>query len=175
MKARHLWLDLETGGLDPERVPVIEVAATTTSIDLVELSKFHRNVGHDIDSLPMTRWAWKQHTESGLLDEVAVAYHDGETLEEVDKALQKFIVENTVDEPLRLAGSSVHFDRSFMAKYLPLSLSKLHYRQFDVSAFYEIGQWIGVDFPKQVKAHRAMGDVQNSLAAARFFRERLVK
>ena len=180
--SRFLWLDLETTGLDPDTCVVLEVAAIVTTNDLQELDTFEKVVAYDVEMLQMTRWPWKQHTENGLLDDVATAY--GQTrlqggdqpadIQYIDTHLAIFIREYSRDEKLRLAGSSVHFDREFMRKHLPYSLAALHYRQFDVSVFHELRRWMGVEFPAQTKAHRAMADIENSLALARHFKELLV-
>jgi oligoribonuclease len=175
MTARFLWLDLETTGLDPDTCTVLEVAAIVTTADLQELDTFEIIVAHDIETLQMTRWPWKQHTENGLLDDLALMHdHDaGFCIEDVDDQLAVFIREYSVEEKLRLAGSSVHFDRSFMRRHLPRSLSALHYRQFDVSVFHELHRWMGVEWPVHDKPHRAMPDIENSLKLARHFKELL--
>lgn len=42
--------------------------------------------------------------------------------------------------PALLAGNSVHADKAFINKDLPLLASKLHYRILDVSSIKEIGR-----------------------------------
>lgn len=176
MKPHFLFLDLETTGLDPEKCQVLEIAATATSQDLVELATFHCVLPHDTNELMMNPWCHKQHSESGLLSEVAAEFSEMDMTRSYDGELAKFIRDHTPqNDKLRLAGSSIHFDRSFMVKHLWLSLRELHYRMFDVSSFYETSKWLGIEFPSMPKAHRAMADVKNSLAIARFFRDKMVR
>jgi len=76
---------------------------------------------------------------------------------------------------LHLAGSSVHFDRTFLKQHMPNSYGALHYQQLDASSF-KIARdwWLGLELPPHDKAHRARADIENSLALARFFKDNLV-
>ena len=60
--------------------------------------------------------------------------------------------------PALLAGNSVHADKTFINKDLPLLASKLHYRILDVSSIKEIGRrWypsFGWESKKDEAEHR---------------------
>lgn len=62
--------------------------------------------------------------------------------------------------PALLAGNSVHADRAFINKDLPLLASKLHYRILDVSSIKEIGRrWypsLGWQSKKDEAEHRCV-------------------
>ena len=170
---KYLWLDLETTGLESSQCTVLEVAVIITDPQFVEIDRWRRVVHHDVDLLMMQSWPWKEHTESGLLDEVRDAKHH---LVTIDSQLHDWMAEYDAESPLHLAGSSIHFDRAFMQWHMPKTFGRLYYRQFDVSVFRVISEdwWPDLELPeKQNEEHRAAADVENSLALARFFKERL--
>lgn len=171
MTAKYLWLDLETTGLDAEHCTILEVAGYITDGDLVELARFHYLVQHDMQTLMMSQWPWKQHTANGLLEDLKSATGN---LEDVDDRLTRFMQDHAPKGSLHLAGSSVHFDRSFLKQHMPSTYGMLHYRQLDISSFLlATDWWPGLEMPAQDKAHRATADIDNSLALARFFKDRL--
>lgn len=103
---------------------------------------------------------------------------------EVDRELAEFIRTHavklgkndkgaiTIDRP-QLAGNSIHFDRGFMKVHLPQAEAELHYRMIDVSSMDELARrvWKATHDarPKANDAHRAMSDVERSLALTRYY------
>jgi oligoribonuclease len=171
MTAKYLWLDLETTGLDERQCTILEVAARITDAELVVLAGCHYLVKHDLQSLMMSEWPWKQHTASGLLADLKNAT---DNLAVVDERLASFMAEHAPNGTLQLAGSSVHFDRAFLKLHMPKTYGALHYQQLDVSSFkIAIGWWPTLELPSQDRAHRAMADINNSLALAHFFKDSL--
>ncbi len=74
----------------------------------------------------------------------------------------------------QLAGSSVHFDRSFLKVDMPLTHALLHYRHLDTTSINELARRVWLDAysgrPAQDGvAHRAMPDIQYSLGVARYY------
>jgi oligoribonuclease (3'-5' exoribonuclease) len=72
------------------------------------------------------------------------------------------------DARVPLAGSSVHFDRAFLKKHLPTFEARLSYRNLDASGMRMFCESLGMPpLPKHESAHRAMADVEASIALAR--------
>lgn len=74
-----------------------------------------------------------------------------------------------------LAGSTVSFDRLFLEKYLPTTSSWAHYRNYDVTSINEFAKRAFPAIhdarprPAAGVAHRAMPDIEGSLAVARHY------
>lgn len=166
-----LWIDLETGGLEPERVQILEVAAIATDGDLNELGRFNAVVRHE--HFTLTPWTYKQHGESGLLDLVTDSTKSF-GMDAVGKTVCSFIREHKC-ERAPLAGSSVHFDRRFLQKYMPEAIKLLGYRNVDVSCMTELAKrWLPksalADRPPKRDLHRAIPDLEDSINLARYYR-----
>jgi oligoribonuclease len=77
-----------------------------------------------------------------------------------------------------LAGSTIGFDRSFLAEHMPELLNKVSYRSIDVSSLTELSQrWAPEVYKSRPKegeesAHRALPDVRVSIEYLRYFRGR---
>lgn len=75
----------------------------------------------------------------------------------------------------QLAGSTVSFDRSFIDVYMPVLAAYLHYRNVDVSSFNELAKrfnkplFEGRPRDNPDSKHRAMSDIQDSLAVGRYY------
>ncbi len=76
-----------------------------------------------------------------------------------------------------MAGNSIHFDRSFIRRHMPLLHERLHYRLVDVSTIKELARrW----YPEAEKyapkksdsKHRAMDDILASIEELRLYRAR---
>ena len=170
---RLVWIDCEMTGLDLERDALIEVAVVVTDGELEVLGD-----GVDVVIRPpdetltqMGDVVREMHTASGLLDEL----DDGVTLEEAAKVCLDYIKAH-VPEPVKapLAGNTVHMDRMFLARDLPDLEAWLHYRNVDVSSIKELARrWyprVYFASPAKTGNHRALGDIQDSIAELRYYR-----
>jgi oligoribonuclease len=112
------------------------------------------------------------HTTSGLLEELA----NGIALAEAEERILAYVKEH-VPEPGRaqLAGNSVGTDRGFLARDMPELEQYLHYRIVDVSSIKELARrWyprVYFNAPKKTGNHRALGDIRDSIAELRYYRE----
>ena len=184
-----LWLDLETGGLDPAPhmatgcallevaavaarsfldpfavVPVVD-APVKISLEGAAPNNAHVAVREGIFSTRVVDdFCWKLHTDNGLLKacqgERALSVH----------AIEEMLLSTVGEEPREsrwvLAGSTVHFDRSFLRVWMPRLEARLSHRHYDVSAVKLFCQSLGMTpFPK-VEAHRAWEDVHESIRHA---------
>lgn len=116
----------------------------------------------------------KMHTENGLLAELAAAGACGSG--EVVRKVMTYLNQHGQPGQVPLAGSSVHFDRKFLAKQIPQVESWFHYRNFDVSTLkqeYRL-RWPNAGEPPKFGGHRAMADCYDSIAEHVWYRERMM-
>lgn len=171
-----VWIDCEMTGLNPDQDVLIEVAALVTDSELNIL-------GEGVDAVirpepealaGMQKIVRQMHTDSGLLDEL----EDGMSLEAAEKKVLDY-VQQWVPEAGRapLAGNSVHADKAFLRLGMPKLTEYLHYRIIDVSTLKELARrWypeVLEAAPKKTGNHRALGDIQDSIAELRYYREHI--
>ncbi len=183
---RFFWTDLETTGLDPQQDQILEVAAIVTEADLTTVATFHAVVWHNPQKLRMSSFVWKMHTDNGLLEEVGKDHSTAARVTksksqdwtvnaapsyDVELILEQFVRQYASGAPM--AGSSVAFDRGFYKRHFSLVESALHYRNFDVSVYREaMKRWApDVELPAKSTKHRAMEDIQASIAQAQQWKD----
>lgn len=191
------WIDLETTGLVATEHAILEVATIVTDDQLREVSRFHRvvywarakllaHLGLDSSEDQLTRAAdltkidpvvVKLHARSGLWAEAARSRHP---LPDVDDQLAHFLAEVSVGpdtQRAQIAGSSIWLDRYFMGVSLPRALRQLHYRCLDVTTLNECARrfWpqLHLGVPGKREIHRAMPDIEDSLALCRYYATRI--
>lgn len=181
---RLIWVDLETTGFDPAVDLVLEVAVTVTDGDLVELGAGEWVIGHPsgvyfsgdggINYPPhMNPDAVILHAANGLLREVA---RSATTLADVEVEILRLLVDHQVGvREAPLCGASVHFDRAFLARHLPLLDRWAHYRHVDISTLGTLtGLWWPEAYPDTPDSpHRAGPDVAASIEGLRRYRRLL--
>ncbi len=170
-----VWLDMEMTGLDPERERIIEMATILTDGNLVEIAIGPDLVIHQPDEIlaAMDDWNTKHHGGSGLVDRVKAS-----TVTETDAEAQTIAFINAhvsaKDRPV-LAGNSIHQDRRFVRRYMPVLEKRLHYRMVDVSTIKELARrWfpaITSKQPQKKETHRALDDIRESIDELRFYRQ----
>lgn len=169
------WMDLEMTGLEPDRHVIVEIATLITDDDLHVVAEGPDLVIHATDAqlAEMAPVVVEMHTRSGLLDAIRASTL---TLEEAGAETLRFIQAH-LPEPrtVPLCGNSIGTDRRFLARYLPEIEDHLHYRSVDVSTLKElIRRWNPAlldDAPKKHEAHRAMGDILESVAELAYYRD----
>lgn len=167
------FIDLETTGLDPAEASILEIAVIVTDGDL-----HSANVGPNLvlhaETREMPEVVREMHTTSGLLDDVA---QSGLKVWDAERQVLEFLRE--FDEPgkIPLAGSSVHFDRKFLAYHMPDLEAWFHYRNVDASSLGEVmRRWfpaIHARAPEKREIHRAFADIQDSIRLMRYYRNSL--
>jgi oligoribonuclease len=172
-----VWLDMEMTGLDPDRERIIEIAMIITDGKLAELASGPELVIHQSDELlaAMDDWNKKHHGASGLIERVRIA-----TVTESDAEAQMIAFINAhvpAKERPVLAGNSIHQDRRFIRRYMPLLEKRLHYRMVDVSTVKELARrWypeIIAKQPPKKETHRALDDIRESIDELRFYKQRV--
>ena len=166
-----VWVDIETTGLDVKIDAMLEIAVIVTDLDLNEIAGTRRN--HvlrwrgNLDTVHPAVVAMHGGDGSGLWRECA---YSSKLSHHIDVELRDLLVAlGNPDSQWMLAGSSVHFDRLFIAKHLPRFDMRLHYRHLDVSVLINTAQW-WADTNLRASGeskHRAMSGLERSLHAAR--------
>jgi oligoribonuclease len=171
---RLVWIDCEMTGLDPSSDEIVEIACIVTESDLTELDAGISLVIKPSDAplAAMDDVVVRMHTESGLIEEIP----GGTTLEDAQAQVLAY-VKSHVPEARKapLAGSSVYVDRGFLAAYMPELDEHLHYRLVDVSSVKELSRrWyprVYFATPDKTGNHRALGDIRESIAELRYYRD----
>ncbi len=173
-----MWLDLEMTGLEVARHVVVEVALLVTNNDLEPLDDGIDMVVHQPPEAlaQMDDFVRTMHTKSGLLTEIEASTI---SLDDAQAAALEY-VRSHVPEPRTapLCGNSIGVDRRFMHAGLPELDEYLHYRSIDVSSLKELcRRWYPAAYkrrPAKQEAHRALGDVLESIAELRYYREAML-
>ena len=173
-----VWIDCEMTGLDLEADALVEVACLITDSELNVLGE-----GVDVVVRPpqealdqMGDFVRDMHVESGLLP----LLEGGTTLQDAQDQVLTYIREH-VPEPRKapLGGNTVSTDRAFLARDMAELEAHLHYRIVDVSSIKELARrWYPRAYfaaPKKTGGHRALGDIQDSSAELRYYREAVFK
>jgi oligoribonuclease len=169
-----VWLDMEMTGLDPAKERIIEMATILTDGNLIEIAVGPDLVIHQADEVlaAMDDWNTKHHGGSGLVDRVKAS-----TVSEAEAEAQTVAFINahvSAKERPVLAGNSIHQDRRFVRKYMPILDERLHYRMVDVSTIKELARrWFPIITAKQGKkkeTHRALDDIRESIDELRYYR-----
>lgn len=161
-------------GLDIEADALIEVACLVTDSELNILGE-----GVDVVIKPppealeqMGDFVRDMHVTSGLLP----LLEGGITLAEAEEQVLAYIRRHVPEgRKAPLGGNTVATDRSFLARDMPDLEHHLHYRIIDVSSIKELARrWYPRAYfaaPEKTGGHRALGDIQDSIAELRYYRE----
>ncbi len=171
---RIVWIDCEMTGLSLEHDALIEVAVLITDFELTQLGE-----GIDVVIAPppgaleqMGDFVREMHTTSGLLTELEA----GLTMAEAQRRVLEYIREWVPEKgKAPLGGNTVGTDRAFLARDMPELEGHLHYRNVDVSSIKELSRrWyprVYFNAPDKRGGHRALGDIRDSIAELRYYRE----
>ena len=115
----------------------------------------------------MSDVVYKMHKESGLWDECDRSIH---LLWQVENYLVskygEFMLLPEDEKPI-LAGSSVHFDHSFIKRHMPKFNEVLSYRHYDTRTIQLFCRSLGMPkIPKKL-AHRALDDIDEAMSCGR--------
>ncbi len=167
-----LWMDLEMTGLNPAKDRILEVAVIATKFDFIELGRYETGVKQDEleirNLLNCNEFAKSRPQETEAEVQTSLSGREEKLVEDDILALINRFYN---DEPVYLAGNSIHADRGFVRQWWPRLHARLHYRMLDVSSFKLL--WLGRDgkpFVKQEK-HTALADIEESIDELKFYIE----
>jgi oligoribonuclease len=167
-----LWVDLEMTGLDPAQDIILEVAAEITDFDFKTLANYEALIKQPRDRVVerMQKNTWWADFPANR-DEFITKLDSGKPSQQVEQEMVILLEKHFGQEPVVLAGNSIHNDRNFIRKQWPTLDLKLHYRMLDVSAWKVFMQGkYGVQFEKK-EVHRAFDDIQASIAELQYYLE----
>ncbi|MBQ0729175.1 MAG: oligoribonuclease [Oleispira antarctica] len=168
-----VWMDLEMTGLDPEDNVIIEIATIITDDQLNIVAEGPVIAVHqsDFELGKMDDWNVKTHNGSGLVERVKTSTV---SMEDAEKQTIEFIAQFVKKGHSPLCGNSIHQDRRFLVKQMPLLEEFMHYRNIDVSTLKELAKrWKPAILPGFTKSgsHKALDDILESIAEMKYYRE----
>lgn len=193
-KVVGIVLDIETTGLGAEDV-ILEVGMLAVDRDfdivgtlqVVISSANTRYRMHEVRRLALdgdeaARYVVEMHTGNGLF--AAIDAERGVSPAVAEERLLQFLEEHSASG-LPMTGSSVHFDRRFLAAHMPKVEAMFHYRNIDISS---IREWVATyrpglfrDFVEPAREelprralHRAVADCKDTLDELRLYTEVLL-
>ncbi|KAH8548209.1 ribonuclease H-like domain-containing protein [Umbelopsis sp. PMI_123] len=167
-------------GLDLAKDHLIEIAVLITNGNLDIVAKGPELVIHQpksvMDNMNGKYWCIEHHGASGLTQQVLESKI---SVQEAEAQVLDFIVKHVPESRVaQLAGNSVHCDKRFLEKEMPKVVDHLHYRIVDVSTVKELARrWYPETYNALNKkgAHRAMGDIIESIEELKFYRQKIFK
>ena len=168
-----IWIDLEMTGLDTDRDEIIEIATLVTDKQLNILAQGPVfAIGNQLARLQaMDDWNRKHHTRSGLWQRVLDSCV---SLLQAEAGTLEFLRQYVPERASPMCGNSICQDRRFLHRQMPTLEQYFHYRNLDVSTLKELAKrWspsLLTGFHK-VGAHRALADIQDSVAELRHYRQ----
>ena len=168
-----LWLDIETTGLDVDKCVVLQVACVLSNFDLsvqYNLSELTINVLDNMDE-----WCVHHHKKSGLYTR---ALESDLSIEEAEKQVVALLNLNVgLNDKTYLAGNSIHFDKRFIDRYLPILSKRLSYQMVDVTAIGLVCKHaqptVHANKPLKTYAHTAVADINESMMEYKYYMEQL--
>lgn len=170
-----VWVDCEMTGLDLEKDALIEIAVLVTDENLNLLGDGIDLVIHTaVEKLEgMSSEVRNMHTESGLIEKIK----DGVAMSVAEEKILEYLSQYTAAGKSPIAGNSIGMDRNFINRDMPKLGAFLHYRSVDVSSIKELARrWypkVYFSAPKKTGNHRALGDIQDSIAELKYYRENI--
>jgi oligoribonuclease len=174
-KVEHLfWIDMEMTGLDVNKEVVIEVAVIITDMNFRELDTFETVVKQPQSYLNgMDAWNTEHHGKSGLTAKVPSGMEPSTVEYHLNRLADQYFPRWKDDKKYKviLAGNSIAQDKLFIDKYFLSFAERLHYRSLDVSSWkIMFNNKYDLVYKKQ-NAHRALGDIRESIGELRFYLE----
>ena len=170
MTERIVWIDLEMTGLKPEKDTILETACIITDKYLNIIAEQGAQFIHHDQSLfkTMDPWCQKQHTKSGLWQEVVKSKT---SLKEAEENLLSFIKQH-VKRNSYMAGNSIWQDRRFIINYMPNLDEYLHYRMIDVTSVKILKDfWHPAIRLSKKESPRALDDIKESITKLKYYME----
>lgn len=172
-----VWLDLEMSGLHIAHEKILEIATIITDDQLNIIAEGPVIAIHQTKRIidNMDAWNTRTHKRSGLTERVLNSRVDEK---EAEHETLKFIKKHVKAQASPLCGNTVHQDRLFLKRFMPLLEKYFHYRNLDVSTLKILTQmWEPELYTKLDKEpkHTALQDIRDSIAELKFYRQHILK
>lgn len=189
-KPFYIWMDFETTGLDYDTDVPLEFGCVLTNKwgEVIPETDWESLIWESVGPQAnhyrsmlanMAPFVRNMHTNSGLVDEItALRLKVSDEPEQgklytgniIAHEVVEFLKESNVEpQQLRIAGSSIHFDKTFLHNFLPNIEAFLHYRALDVSSYIETCQntnpILAAKMPAKNEVHRPLADIADSIRA----------
>ncbi|WP_224247713.1 oligoribonuclease [Hyalangium gracile] len=172
LEPRFVWLDLEMTGLDPETCAIIEIGIIITGPDLKPIAEMDRVIWQPDEVLarmePVVR---DMHTRNGLTARVKASPI---SLRVAERDITSLVADHCALGEGVLCGNSIHTDRRFLIRYMPMLERYLHYRMVDVTSLKVLTRAWYPDVPEPRKSpsgHTALSDLRSSIAELTHYRD----
>jgi oligoribonuclease len=173
------WMDLEMTSIQDVLVDKItEIAVVLTDKDLNVVAEGPDIIIHversAFDDIP--QGAREVYEHNGLIDAIVASTTSAK---EAEVQVLEFLKAHVAPQSAPLCGNSIHMDRHFLRVQMRPVNDYLFYRCIDVSSIKELARrwapevYAEAERRKGVKPHRAKGDILNSIAELKFYRENL--
>lgn len=171
------FVDIETTGLDPVNDLLLEVGAILTDDHLSPIGRYscvilHNPVDARLRAVPVVQ---DMHDANGLWKALAT----GKPIDVAEDHLLTFLSLGGEAGMVPMCGSSVHFDRAWLKRWMPQAEAWFHYRNLDVSTLkIAASLWnpIACDLrPDGRDNHRVLSDLEDTLAELRWYRKALLQ
>ena len=171
-----VWIDTETTGVNYKKDVLLEVAVVITDDELNVITGMSRLIDVKPRKLKnLNPFVQDMHERSGLLKALE---NESSTvsLKNAEEDFIKFLKNNAVPERAVMAGNSIHFDRTFLDKFMPEFSKLFGHQNLDVTSIgHCVKRWHPAvyDLMKRKRgtvAHRALDDVLSSIDQLKAYR-----
>ena len=167
-----VWLDLEMTGLDPDESVIIEIGVIITGPDLVPKAEMERVIWQPDEALSRMEPVVKEmHTRNGLLKKVR---ESSTSLRVAEREISELVMKHCGMNEGILCGNSIHTDRRFLIRYMPMLERFLHYRMVDVTSLKVLTKaWFpDIGEPRKgASGHTALADLRASITELSYYRD----
>lgn len=176
---RLVWCDIETTGLKPQQGVVLEIGFVITDLDLNWLDRYDVLVW-DEQYYPQywdeaIDYVKNMHLDSGLYIEATKA---GKKPAQVEIEMQDWLEGHKISKEDPLCGSTIRFDREWLAAHFPQAEGLFSHRVIDNSSVKELCRRYNPEIyekmaeeTKPLKLHRVIPDLEDTIKEFEYYRD----
>ena len=195
---RFYVIDVETTGLDEKNGSILEIACVVTNVDFEVIAEkswliwddevnesllaLRRIAADDPEGKTGESFVLNMHQSSGLFDELRAIQESGDTSHSrmiVGVQVFEWLKEQGLESTDPMTGSSVQFDRRWLARHMPGVEGLFHYRNEDISTLKGLARRFApvmlASQPSHVSKHRALDDAHASIAELKWYRDNFLR
>lgn len=165
--SKLVWVDVETTGLDPAKIHLLELGMVVTQgprLEIVDAYSWVIQAPPDAFEGAHEK-VITMHSNNGLMAECYGK--DAFPLAFAQRDALGWLAKHRAEKSA-MCGSSVHFDRSVLKVHMAELESKFHYRNLDASSLKIMAELNGAKLPERSsETHRALADCFASIELAK--------